>query len=67
MNYMHGPEAARNIRASGFTGFIAGVTGNITDCDVNDYIRAGANVILAKPPKVQDLQVIFQEMLEICT
>ena len=64
MKKVHGPEAARALRASGFTGFIAGVTGNVTEYDVNDYLRAGANVILAKPPRMQDLQVIFQELYE---
>ena len=62
MNEMHGPEAARAIRATGFTGFIVGVTGNVNDCDVNEYLCAGANFVLAKPPRIHDLQVIFREV-----
>lgn len=52
MNGMHGPETARAIRATGFIGFIVGVTGNINDCDVEEYITAGANAILANPPPI---------------
>ena len=64
MKEMHGPEAARALRATGFTGFIVGVTGNVNGCDVDEYIHAGANVVLAKPPRMHDLQVLFQELYE---
>ena len=63
MKEMHGPEAARIIRATGFTGFIVGVTGNVNESDLDDYLRAGADFVLAKPPRQQDIQAIFKKLL----
>ena len=64
MNQTHGPEAARTIRETGFSDVIVGVTGNVNDDDVYEYLSAGANIILAKPPRMQDLDVVFQEVFE---
>ena len=63
MKEMHGPEAARIIRASGFTGLIIGVTGNVNESDLDDYLRAGADFVLAKPPRQPDIQAILEKVL----
>ena len=43
---MHGPDAAMQMRLEGFKGPIIGVTG---DQDTQDYLDAGADIVLVKP------------------
>ena len=33
----------------GYTGTIVGVTGNVLDDDVKDFLHCGANLVIAKP------------------
>ena len=48
MPHMTGPEAIQAIRKLGYTGMILGVSGVIDD-DANQFIEAGANLVLCKP------------------
>ncbi len=48
MSHMNGPEAIQAIRKLGYTGMILGVSGVIDD-DSNNFIEAGANLVLCKP------------------
>lgn len=48
MPAMNGPEAIAAMRKLGFTGMIVGVSG-VMDDDVNDFVKAGANLVLCKP------------------
>ena len=43
-------EATKRIREGGFKNLIAGVTGNIMEDDVAEYLRAGADIVFGKPP-----------------
>eukprot|EP01036_Dinobryon_divergens_P024900 gene24900-33391_t len=59
MILMHGPEAARAMRAEGFQGFIVGVTGNLMKDDVNEYIISGADSVLGKPVNIEEIKKIL--------
>ena len=45
-------EAAKRIREGGFRNLIAGVTGNILEDDVEEYLQAGADIVFGKPMKL---------------
>ena len=55
MPEMNGPDAAKEIRALGSDSFIIGITGNLFEEDVLHYKDCGANKVLAKPVKLQEL------------
>ena len=59
MILMHGPEAARAMRAEGFQGLIVGVTGNLMKDDVNEYIASGADSVLGKPVDMDEIKKIL--------
>jgi len=62
MPVMNGPTAAREIRAIGIDqSFIVGITGNLMDEDVEHFKKCGANAVLPKPFKVQDLENLCVE------
>ena len=60
MNVMHGPEAARRMRCGGYKGLIIGVTGNVMGKDLEDYLAAGADHILAKPITTTSIRAALQ-------
>jgi CheY-like chemotaxis protein len=49
MPRMNGLEATAAIRALGFTGLMVGCTGNAMAKDVNAFMQAGVDHVLAKP------------------
>ena len=55
MPNMVGPEAVERIRALGYQGPIFGVTGNMVQCDVDEFLTSGCDEILAKPLKIDTL------------
>ena len=59
MPNMDGPTATREIRALGYSGIIVGVTGNALAEDIESFIRAGADRVLTKPLRMDDLLDIF--------
>jgi len=61
MPEMNGPEAAKRIRALGSDVFIVGITGNLLPEDVRYFRLCGANAVLPKPLKIDDLEVLLVE------
>ena len=55
MPNMDGPTATREIRALGYPGIIIGVTGNALAEDIELFMRCGANKVLPKPLRIEDL------------
>jgi CheY-like chemotaxis protein len=55
MPHLTGVEACQAMRAMGFTGVIIGLTGNVFEKDIADYIANGANAVLHKPLVLADL------------
>ena len=49
---MDGPDAARLMRQVGFNGPIIGITGHE---DSADYLAAGADIVLIKPIRAEDV------------
>jgi CheY-like chemotaxis protein len=60
---MHGPEAAKCMRSKGFAGIIVGVTGNVLQKDVAEYIQAGADHIMPKPITTAEVVEMLQTMI----
>ena len=49
MPRMTGVEAARAMRGAGYGGRVVGLTGNAVQSDRDEFMRAGADVVLTKP------------------
>jgi len=63
MSEMNGPQAAEAMRKNKFSGLIIGVTGNILDDDVSDFVAHGADSVLAKPVSKDKLKQIVGKIL----
>ena len=57
-------EAAKRIREGGFRNLIAGVTGNILEDDVEEYLQAGADIVFGKPMKISWLNLLLRHLKE---
>ena len=57
-------QATQKLRQGGYKNLVIGVTGNILDDDVVEYLAAGADMIMGKPVKVGLLRLLMQYMLE---
>eukprot|EP01041_Mallomonas_annulata_P000159 gene159-267_t len=59
MPNMTGVEATVAIRKLGYSNLIIGVTGNAMEDDVKAFLRAGADMIFAKPFKLEHLHALI--------
>ena len=59
MPNMTGPEAAAEMRGTGYKGYIIGVTGNTLAPDMTDFICHGADKVLSKPVDVDLLETLL--------
>ena len=57
-------EATKQLRAMGFKRLIVGVTGNVLEDDVAEYLAAGADLIFPKPIRVPTLHLLLQFIQE---
>lgn len=48
------------LRTNGFKNLIIGVTGNVLEDDVTEFIAAGADIILGKPLRMHTLMKLVQ-------
>jgi len=64
MPIMNGVEATRKLREGGFRNLVVGVTGNVLEDDVAEYLQAGADIILGKPMKINVLGMVFKHVKE---
>ena len=62
MPRLNGPDAAREIRRSGLTIPIIGITGNVLTEDRNKFLEAGANEVVAKPLDTQKLVLLMKKV-----
>ncbi len=60
MPFADGPTVVRTLRARGFSGPIAVVSGALTPTLVNEYRRAGATTLLAKPFSLRALHALVE-------
>jgi len=61
MPVMNGPDACKAIRQMGYTGFVVGVTGNLLPEDVGYFLDCGADAVLGKPFKYNELEQLLME------
>ena len=59
-----GSEAAAVMRQNGYRNIIIGITGNVLEDDVMQYLRAGADMVLAKPLKMSQLNLVLRHVQE---
>ena len=63
MPHMTGAQACKMMREMGFTGIIIGLTGNVFEQEIADYIAQGANAVLSKPLVL--LENLFETLRQI--
>jgi CheY-like chemotaxis protein len=52
-------EASRIIRAGGYKYLIIGVTGNSLEEELDEFITAGADLVIVKPLKNQSIEMLL--------
>jgi CheY-like chemotaxis protein len=57
-------EAVRKLRGKGYSKLVVGVTGNILDEDVANFVSAGADMVLGKPVKINMLKMLLNHVHE---
>ena len=62
MPNMDGPTATKEIRALGYTGMIIGVTGNALPADIELFLHHGANKVITKPLRMEQLYAAIEEL-----
>ena len=60
MPVMSGVEATVALREAGFRNLIVGLTGNIMDDDIRQFLVAGADYVLSKPLQYQSIEKLVQ-------
>jgi len=61
MPIMNGPEAIAWMRAAGFSGFIVGLTGDVSSETIQEFMTAGADLVLPKPIDVKKLGPLLNQ------
>jgi len=62
MPNVDGIEATKVLRKSGFQYFIVGLTGNVMSEDVEEFLHAGADLVLAKPLEMNKLDMLLSHI-----
>jgi len=61
---MNGSQAAKILRADlKYSGTIVGVTGSVSEADINEFIYQGADAVLTKPISKEKLVLLLQTIL----
>eukprot|EP00607_Mallomonas_marina_P003979 CAMPEP_0182437352 /NCGR_PEP_ID=MMETSP1167-20130531/84989_1 /TAXON_ID=2988 /ORGANISM="Mallomonas Sp, Strain CCMP3275" /LENGTH=487 /DNA_ID=CAMNT_0024630241 /DNA_START=924 /DNA_END=2387 /DNA_ORIENTATION=- len=63
MPVMSGLEATKKLRGKKFEGIIIGLTGNVTQEDLDAYLSSGADVVLTKPLAIRELETAIYALL----
>lgn len=67
MPNMSGIDACREIRALGYTGVIIAVTGNVLPSDIEEFLSAGADKLVPKPFKIDEIKSTLEGLLGHCS
>ena len=62
MDLQTGIEAVQRLRQEGYMKLVVGVTGNVLDDDVAEYLATGADMVLGKPVKVDVLRMLIRHV-----
>jgi signal transduction histidine kinase len=60
MPVMNGVEMTKQLRCLGYNNIIIGLTGNVMEQDIKEFLYAGADYILMKPLKIKELTSLIQ-------
>lgn len=60
MPNMTGVEMTRKLREKGYPYLIIGLTGNVMEQDMNEFLEAGADYVFMKPIKMQELSSLIR-------
>ena len=52
------------MRKKGYSGIIIGVTGHCREEDIKDFERRGADAVLPKPFKFEDIATLLVKLIE---
>ena len=55
-------QATEELRRRGYQHIIVGVTGNVMEDDVLEYLSAGVDMVLAKPLRMPQLQRVLDHI-----
>lgn len=64
MPVMTGIQAASALRKIGYAKLIIGVTGNSMEDEIQDFLRAGADLVITKPMKASMLEQLLYLVLQ---
>ena len=56
MPILRGRDAVHQVREMGYKGVVIGVTGNVTDEDVDDFVEQGVDLVILKPLTVESFE-----------
>ena len=59
---MRGRDAARLIRDLGYPGIIIGVTANVLQADIEDFIAQGADYVIKKPMSTEKFNLVLRDV-----
>ena len=62
MPVMRGRDAARIIREMGYRGTIIGVTANVLQSDIEDFIAQGADYVIKKPMSTEKFNLVLRDI-----
>ena len=60
MPVMDGIECTKKLRDKGYKYLIVGITGNVLDNDIHEFISAGADIVFSKPLKMTYLNMLIK-------
>eukprot|EP00596_Hydrurales_sp_CCMP1899_P005561 CAMPEP_0119047914 /NCGR_PEP_ID=MMETSP1177-20130426/55756_1 /TAXON_ID=2985 /ORGANISM="Ochromonas sp, Strain CCMP1899" /LENGTH=418 /DNA_ID=CAMNT_0007023091 /DNA_START=1112 /DNA_END=2368 /DNA_ORIENTATION=+ len=60
MPRMNGSDAAKVLRRAGYPYLIIGITGNVMEDDLAEFLASGADMVIAKPFKKQTLDLLLE-------
>lgn len=60
MPVLNGSDASKVLRDAGYPYLIVGLTGNVHDDDIDDYLENGADAVMAKPMKDENLNLLLE-------
>lgn len=60
MPVMNGSDAAKVLRRAGYPYLIIGITGNVMNDDLAEFLASGADMVIAKPFKKQTLNILLE-------
>ena len=62
MPIMRGRDAAHLIREMGYCGTIIGVTANVLQSDIEDFIAQGADYVIKKPMNTEKFNLVLRDI-----